>query len=190
MMYMFVVHVLYVVLRVCAGVAVLQPGAQRRLHAPTRAQDILTGNANYDAGGLRVLFNLGDEPRWFKFKLGKAKDAKVRIARFMCALLLGVRWCSSMGQLRHPVTTGTHSCRLQPRPQVLFETQAAIVMMRLAGGSGVAGSVFHGREGNGATLALDMAVAVKGQREESRARAPSRARACTPDGPAHPADGP
>jgi hypothetical protein len=46
---------------------------------------------------------------------------------------------------------------------VLFETQAAVVMMdKLAGGSGGVGTVFHGREGDGATLTLDMAVAIVG----------------------------
>jgi hypothetical protein len=94
---------------------------------------MLTGKANYDAGGMRVLFNLGDEPRWFKFKLGKAKSAKVRIARFMCALLLGhcclhccllalLAWgncimgklhCSSWGQLA--VTAALPPCPLPGR---------------------------------------------------------------------------
>ncbi len=50
------------------------------------------------------------------------------------------------------------------RPQVLFETQAAVVMMdKLAGGSGGAGPVYHGREGDGATLTLDMVVALRGR---------------------------
>jgi hypothetical protein len=49
---------------------------------------------------------------------------------------------------------------MPPRPQVLFETQAAVVMMdKLAGGSGGVGPVYHGREGDGATLTL---VAVRG----------------------------
>jgi hypothetical protein len=58
-----------------------------------------------------------------------------------------------------------------PRPQVLFETQAAVVVMdRLAGGSGGGGPVFHGREGDGATLTLDMAVAVRGPAGRGAAR--------------------
>jgi hypothetical protein len=36
------------------------------------------------------------------------------------------------------------------------------MMDKLAGGSGGVGPVFHGREGDGATLTLDMAVAVRG----------------------------
>jgi hypothetical protein len=36
------------------------------------------------------------------------------------------------------------------------------MMDKLAGGSGGVGPVYHGREGDGATLALDMAVALRG----------------------------
>jgi hypothetical protein len=49
------------------------------LWPPAIAQDKTTGKANYDKGGVRVLSNLDDEPRSFKFTLGKSKKAQVRL---------------------------------------------------------------------------------------------------------------
>jgi hypothetical protein len=46
---------------------------------PLRLQDKTTGKANYDKGGVRALSNLDDEPRSFKFTLGKSKKAQVRL---------------------------------------------------------------------------------------------------------------
>jgi hypothetical protein len=50
---------------------------------------------------------------------------------------------------------------MRPRAQVLFATDAAVVLMDgpAAGSRGV-GPVFHGRIGDGATLTLDVAPAV------------------------------
>ncbi len=46
--------------------------------------------------------------------------------------------------------SGSYPTRTRTRPQVLFETRVPVMM--IASGSDGAGPVFHGREGDGATL--------------------------------------
>jgi hypothetical protein len=100
---------------------------------------------------MRVLFNLGE-----KFKLDKAKTAMVRIARFcrrcpVAAPVPGV--CGPAAQMVHRVRLRMH--KAHPRPpapaQVLFENEAA------AARGGARGPRTRG---HGATLTLDMAVAL------------------------------
>jgi hypothetical protein len=54
-------------------------GVQLPTTPPAIAQDKTTGKFNYDKDGVRVLSNLDDEPRSFKFTLGKSKKAQVRL---------------------------------------------------------------------------------------------------------------